>query len=42
MELEHVYDEEWIWSVVDQDYVILYIMRDDCVACKMGVAIEED
>jgi len=41
-ELEHTWDEEWIWNVDDQDYRILVIHHDDCVACMMGVPIEEE
>jgi len=33
----HIYDEEWIWNVYDQDYRILYIHHDDCIGCKLGV-----
>jgi len=39
---EHTYDEEWFWSVDDQDYRILIIHHDDCIACMMGVPIEEE
>ena len=44
MELEHVYDEEWIWCVEDQDYTILYIHIDKelCPACAAGVPIKEE
>ena len=37
--MSHTYDEEWYWSVADQDYRILLIHRDDCVACLMGLPI---
>lgn len=37
----HIYDEEWYWNVSDQDYRILLIHRDDSVACKMGVPVED-
>ena len=38
----HTIDEEWFWNVDDQDYRILIIHHDDCVACMMGVPIEEE
>ena len=41
-EPENTYDEEWLWNVDDQDYRILIIHHDDCVACMMGVPIEEE
>ena len=42
MRIEHTIDEEWYWNVDDQDYRILIIHHDDCVACMMGVPIEEE
>ena len=41
-EIEHTFDEEWFWNVDDQDYRILIIHHDDCIACMMGVPIEEE
>ena len=44
MELEHVFDEEWIWNVEEQDYVILYIHieTNECPACAVGAPIKEE
>ena len=42
VEPEHTYDEEWIWNVDDQDYRILIIHHDDCMACLLGVPVEEE
>ena len=35
--IEHTYDEEWVWDVSRQTYLVSLKHRKPCIACLMGI-----